>query len=102
MYKDPETLIPVGVSKKAAESAVYETATSRFIMSMMCMGTPTFLVLMSGALGVSPQGKTFKALFDIGAIGLGLYIGLPLSVAIFPPLKIKKESDLEPEFHMHD
>jgi hypothetical protein len=71
-------------------------------MSMMCMGTPTFLVLMLGAVGISPKGRSAKTLLDIGAITVGLYVGLPMSVAIFPSLSVKKGTDLEPEFHMHD
>lgn len=102
VYKDEETTVPAGISKKAAESAVYETAISRCCMSLMCMGTPTILVLLLGAMGFSPKGRSARTLLDIGTITVGLYVGLPMSVAIFPPLSIKKGTDLEPEFHMHD
>lgn len=102
VFSDAELKHSAGVSNKAAESAVYQTATSRMAMSVMCMGIPTIAILLLGGLGVSPKGKITKMGFEVFMISGGLYIGLPISIAVFPSLSVKKGTDLEPAFHKHD
>jgi len=102
VYSDPNLENYVGISKKSAESAVYETASSRFVMSLTCMGVPTLMLLGLGSMGMVPKGKAPKTLFEIFMIAFGLYVGLPISVAVFPSLTAKNGKDLEEEFHKHD
>ena len=53
-------------------------------------------------MGIKPRGKIPKNLLQISTIGVGLYFGLPMSVAIFPPVSVKKGPELEECFHAHD
>jgi hypothetical protein len=103
VYSDKEQKHPVGVSKVCASNAVYETAYSRIAMSFICLGTPTFLNLfITGVMKISPAGRAGKFGLDILTIGTGLYIGLPISVAIFPSESVKTGASCEPEFHKHE
>lgn len=86
VYEDEALTKKAGVSQKAAESAVFETAQSRILMSWSCMGIPTFLVLSCMALGLAPKGKIGKTIFDLGTITVGLQFGLPISISLFPPV----------------
>jgi hypothetical protein len=43
-----------------------------------------------------------KNLLDIQCVTIGLLVGLPFSVSIFPPLSVKNGKDLEAEFHSHE
>ena len=92
----------VGVSKLAAKAAVTETALSRSAMSISSVCIPAILILMLGGIGIRPTGKNTKMALDVACIALALRIGLPFSVSIFPPLSIKKGTDLEEEFHKHE
>ena len=102
VYSDVDLKTPAGISQKCAESAVYETAYSRVAMSFMSLAIPTGLVLASGRLGIKPKGAFAKNLLQMTTIGLGLQFGLPMCVAIFPPVSIKNGSALEEQFHIHD
>ena len=85
VYKDQDLTIPVGVSSVCATKAVTETAQSRVCMSYMCIGIPTFSMLMMSALGVMPKARGPKFIAEIGCISVGLLIALPFSLSIFPP-----------------
>jgi len=89
----------VGVSKLAAKAAVTETALSRSAMSLTSVCIPAIMILTLGGIGIRPTGKVSKNTLDVLCIALALRIGLPFSVSIFPPLSIKKGTDLEKEFH---
>jgi len=71
-------------------------------MSFLCLATPTALVFLGSGFGINPKGKFVKFVFDMSTIGVGLYIGLPVSVAIFPPVSEMKGKDLEKQFHVHE
>ncbi len=102
VFSDEELKVPAGISQKCAESAVYETAYSRVAMSFMVLAIPVALVLASGKMGIKPKGTFAKNLLQMTTIGLGLQLGLPMSVAIFPPVSIKNGSELEESFHIHE
>jgi hypothetical protein len=102
VYSDEKLENCVGISVKSAESAVYETASSRFVMSLMAMGIPTFIILSLGSVGLVPKAKLPKSIFEVLCISCGLYLGLPISVSVFPSLTIKNGTDLEEEFHKHE
>ena len=102
MYKDEQLTQDIGISKKGAEMAVYNTAISRMCMSLFVLSTPTTIMLFSRMLGFAPAGKAPKMLFDVTSIGLGLYIGLPLSVATFPSISKTGGKNLEEPFHQHE
>ena len=67
-------------------------------MSFFSVGFPTSLILMLGLLGLNPQVFAFKTILDLNCIALGLLIGLPLSVSVFPPVSQKSGVEIEKEF----
>uniref|UniRef100_A0A7S3CSB1 Uncharacterized protein n=1 Tax=Strombidium rassoulzadegani TaxID=1082188 RepID=A0A7S3CSB1_9SPIT len=99
---DPEVSNKIGISKKCAESAVTETAASRSIMSLCCVGIPAVLILSLGAIGIRPKGTVMKNLLEINCVTMGLLYGLPISVAVFPPVSMKKGTEIEEKFHGYD
>lgn len=86
VFKDEELTEKAGVSKKCAESAVIETAMSRSAMSLISVFTPCTMILTLGMMGVRPKSSSIKTLLEVNCIALALLIGLPASVAIFPPV----------------
>ena len=94
---NPETKKPVGLSKKCASVAVFDTASSRFVMASTIF-IPAVSMLALEKLKVVPTGKLAKGLLDFGLIFLVCYSSVPLSVAMFPKEAIIKSSELEVEF----
>jgi hypothetical protein len=68
-------------------------------MSLISVAIPTTLILTLAAVGVAPKGKVIKNFVEINCVTVGLVFGLPLSVSLFPPVSIKKGTELEKEFH---
>jgi len=95
---DSECEKTVGVSKICAKNAVVETSISRAIMSISSVAIPSAMILSLGLVGIAPQGFAPKTILEFCCVGGALRIGLPMSVAVFPPITEKKGSDLEPEF----
>jgi len=102
VYSDEECKQKVGVSKECAKSAVMETAFSRSAMSSSTCVIPAVLIASLSAIGFAPKGQAMKNLKEIGCVTIGLAIGLPMSVSIFPPISVKKGDTLEAEFKSHD
>ena len=73
-----------GISKKAAESAVFETAYSRIFLSMSCLLAPALAFFAFDKLGLAPTRRLFKTPYEIGIFVAALCLFLPASVAIFP------------------
>mmetsp|Transcript_13605 Transcript_13605/g.21286 ORF Transcript_13605/g.21286 Transcript_13605/m.21286 type:complete len:250 (-) Transcript_13605:23-772(-) len=101
-YSDKELTKEVGLSTKCAEKAVFETCYSRSILSWMCIGTPTAFILGAKALGLTPQGAIAKNLLEFVAVAIGLQYGLPVSIAIFPPIAELPGNAIEPEYQQHE
>ena len=99
---DPKLEVVVGISKDAAYSAVKETALSRSAMSIMSLTIPATMILSLGAIGIRPAGKVGKTTLEVVCIATALQIGLPASISIFPPLSVRKGTDLEKEYHEHE
>ena len=85
VYRDKELTEDVGVSKECAKTAVKETALSRVCMSYMCIGIPTFSIMLVRALGYMPQSRGPKFAAELSCITVGILLGLPFSLSIFPP-----------------
>ena len=75
---------------------------SRSAMSLISVFTPCFMILTLGAVGVRPKNSSIKTLLEVNCIALALLLGLPASVAIFPPVSKKVGNQLESEFHKED
>ena len=75
---------------------------SRSAMSMCSVTIPCVLILSLGLLGVAPKAKLAQTILEVNCIGVALFVGLPFSVAIFPPVSEKKGETLEPEFKKYD
>jgi hypothetical protein len=102
VYTDDDLTKEAGVSSKCAEAAVYSTAQSRVAMSFISLATPVVLMISFGAIGLMPKAKAPKFVFDVSTVAIGLFFGLPLSVAMFPSLSVMKGKRAEPEFHKHE
>jgi hypothetical protein len=94
---NPETNEPVGLSKKCAEIAVFNTASSRFLMA-----APLFIpaIFMFGIekINMVPTNKFVRLTLDMSLVFLNCYLAVPLSVAMFPKYGTIKAEDLEPEY----
>ena len=102
VFSDEALQTKVGVSKIAAESAVTETALSRTGMSINSVCIPAVLILSLAAIGIAPKSKIPKNFLEINIVAFALLVGLPISVALFPPVCEKKGTVLESEFHSHE
>lgn len=92
----------VGISNVCAKKAVYNTAASRVAMALMSLGIPVTMMLAMGGAGMTPKAKFPKTALELGTIGIGLYIGLPYSVAMFPSESVIKGKECEDKFHKYD
>ena len=54
------------------------------------------------SMGMMPRVKGLKMVTEVGCVGVGLWLGLPLSVATFPNLTVVKGNTCEPEFHKYE
>ena len=86
VYSDEKLSEPAGVSKVCAESAVKQTAISRMMMSIFALGIPTALLMVMDKIGMVPKAKIPKLMMEVPTVAFGLFMGLPLSVAYFPPI----------------
>ena len=68
-------------------------------MSLMCLGIPTGLILLFGAFNMVPKSRIPKNLFDIVMITIGTYVGIPVSISVYPPTLQKSGTSIEKEFH---
>ena len=59
-------------------------------MSASACTIPAATVLALAAIGIIPKGRIGKTALDLGSVCLGLGIGLPLSIAVFPPVTVKR------------
>jgi hypothetical protein len=102
VYEDPDMTKQLGLSNVAAEKAVYNTASSRVMMSFLCLGTPVVIMLMLRKIGINPQSAVLKNPIELTAIAAGLYIGLPYSVALFPDESQMRGAEAEERYHKYD
>jgi len=86
VYEDKELKIPSKISKEGAKIAVIETAFSRSAMNVFTTFLPYFLISGLGFLGVSPRSFHGKTVLTVICTAFSLWIGLPFSVALFPPI----------------
>ena len=78
--EDAELTKKIGISKFCAQNAVVETSLSRSAMSVSSVAIPTGLIIMFGAVGISPQSFVLKTSLEAVCVGLALRVGLPGSV----------------------
>jgi len=95
---DSECEKTVGISKICAKNAVVETSISRAIMSISSVTIPSGIILSLGLVGIAPTAFAQKTVLEVLCVGGALRVGLPMSVAVFPPITMKNGSDVEPEF----
>lgn len=98
VYKDEQLTEQIGISKKCAEKAVINTASSRVVMSILALAIPPTIMLTLRSVGLSPVARGPKLAFESGTIGVGLFFGLPMSVACFPSICKTSGAGLEKPF----
>ena len=94
----PETNEPVGVSKKCAEIAVFNTGISRFGIAAPLF-IPAFCMFGIERLNMVPKAKVPRLCLDMCLVVINCYVAIPLGVAMYPSISKIKAEDLEPEFH---
>jgi hypothetical protein len=87
-----------GISKKAAKTAVINTASSRPILSIPTFFIPGILMFLIDKVGLMPKGRVARTTLDLAVISFALFHALPLSVSIFPSKGEISADILEPEF----
>ena len=102
VYEDKELKKEIGISNKWAETAVYNTALSRVYMSAISLSIPIALMIGASKMGLRPNSKMPKTLFEATMIAYGLYVGLPISCAIFTNVSVKAGKEAEKPFHKYD
>lgn len=80
---DPNTMQPVGISKEAAKTARFQTASSRLVMSGTMLITG-FLQLGLDKLRLMPKNKHAVMGIQTALTALQLIVAVPLSVGMFP------------------
>ena len=102
VYSDPEYKNEVGLSKKCALLAVEYTSISRAALAAFCMAIPIGMMMTINIAGLGPTRRLPKIAADVTTLSIGLYLGLPLSVALFPTSLFAKGCDIEPEFRHYE
>ena len=72
------------------------------MMSIFAMGIPTGMLMVMDKMGMVPRAKIPKLLIEVPTVAFGLFMGLPLSVAYFPPISTLPGSNLEPELKKYE
>jgi hypothetical protein len=94
----PETGEPLGLSKKTAATAVFKTASSRFLMAAPLF-IPAILFWGIERMGMVPKNPALRFTLDMSLVFVNCYLAVPLSVAMFPKMSRISASEIEPEFH---
>ena len=102
IFSDEKLTKKLGISKIAAKNAVIETSISRAIMSASSVFIPTIFILSLNGIGVNPTAPAAVRAMDLTCIAAALRLGLPMSVAVFPPICCKPGKEVESEFHTQD
>lgn len=72
-----------GVSKAAANKAIWQTAFSRFVLPFPVLFFPALGNYALEAMGLWPKGKTSSKIMELILVTMSLTVALPLSVAMF-------------------
>lgn len=88
----------MGISKKCAEKAVVQTSASRLILSAPTFIIPGVAMFALDKAGLIPKARGPKTVLDLLVISFALYLALPLSVSMFPPIGKINANEIEEEF----
>lgn len=102
VYSDEKLHDYLGTSQMCASSAVYQTALSRIMLSVFCLGIPTIMLYFFEKMKVIPKAKGPKLVFESCCVTFGLFAGLPLSVATFPAIGHRTSAHIEPQFKNYE
>jgi hypothetical protein len=91
----------VGLSKKAAWTAIEYTALSRIVMGIACLVSPALLCLALKRFTVGKY-RNYKIGVEVFSIVASLAVFAPASVALFPAKLNVSGSTLEKEFAQMD
>lgn len=74
----------IGHSREAAKTAVWQTAFSRVVLSFPVLALPPPILSLCYRIPFLYSNTIAKVITELSVIYGGLYLGLPLAVAIFP------------------
>ena len=60
---------------------------SRSVMSQLSCYIPAGIMLSLGMFKINPKGRISKTTLDVSCVIVALALGLPLSIAMFEPIK---------------
>ena len=86
VFADPELENEIGVSKDCAKQALALTSVTRGALATVCMAVPISLLMMMNVFKLKPKGKNSLIMSEVTALAIGLYIGLPISLAMYPSI----------------
>ena len=72
------------MSKKAANRAIIETASSRIFLSFACLCTPAIIFYAFDLAKMTPKTPKMKMGYETAVFIFSLMFALPASIALFP------------------
>ena len=97
---DPRTGETVGTSKAAAEQAVRQTITTRWIYLCPIFFTSPIMESLLQSLKLMPTRNPLKMLVDLSIVGLGLAIAIPVCCSVYPQMSSIEVCNVEEELQM--
>lgn len=85
----------VGKSKVAAENGIYKTIQCRWIYLVPIFFAQPVLETCLRKANMMPKSGPLKRVVDVAAVGLGLWMAMPLCCGYFPQYEKIKLDDLE-------
>lgn len=96
--KDSESGQELGVSKIAAQKAVYSTMISRVVYGVPIFIFPGIWNACFNKLGLLPASMNKRrVVIELLGVAVGLYIAMPLNCALFPQTVKMSVDQLEPK-----
>lgn len=89
---------PVGKSKRAAYSAVTQTAYTRMFLAFQTVFVPGMVIGIMNNRGMLPRNRVLRSVSEVSILAALLTIGLPASIAFFSQKGSMKAKYLEQEF----
>ena len=98
---NPKTGEKVGVSKKAAEQAITQTITTRWIYLVPIFFTAPILQALFTKMKMMPKGPgAIRTVMDLAFVTTGLMLAIPTCCAIFPQMSNINVASLEEDLQV--
>eukprot|EP00923_Selenidium_pygospionis_P010206 GHVN01017754.1.p1 GENE.GHVN01017754.1~~GHVN01017754.1.p1 ORF type:complete len:381 (+),score=72.61 GHVN01017754.1:56-1198(+) len=85
----------MGMSKKAASTAITETAITRALLPLPYLILPPLVLNMLFKIPLFTSSKLIKNVTQLNVIALGVWLGLPAAIALFPQQRTLPVQEME-------